>query len=79
MHLSVQYFAGLAEQAGVSSERIALDASAMAQIYQYLMQKHQLKFTASSLKPVCNNAFVAWDFVPAEGDEISFLPPFSGG
>ena len=77
--ISVGYFAELSAVAGMELEQIAHSGDTLRQIYLALQQRHGFRFTELLLKPVCNDVLVAWDVVPADGDTIAFLPPFSGG
>ncbi len=79
MKLVVQYFARLSETAGTDAETIESTSADLAKIYANLDARHGFGFPQSALKPVCNDALVAWTHAVQEGDVIAFLPPFSGG
>ena len=74
-------FARLREQAG--GERFALDLPAGARVadaYARLARDHQrLSPDHGTVRAAVNQEFAAWDAVLAEGDEVAFIPPVSGG
>ena len=75
----VHYFARLRESAGCDAETIDSASADLGEIYACLDARHGFGFPQSALKPVCNDALVAWTHAVKNGDVIAFLPPFSGG
>ncbi len=79
MKVTVQYFAILREQRGLSSETLETSAATAAELYQDLRDKHSF-----SLKPELVKASINLNFKPLEtalndGDQIVFIPPVAGG
>jgi molybdopterin synthase catalytic subunit len=74
-------FARLREQAG--RDRVALvlpGGSTVADAYAQLVQLHPaLPAGREAVRPALNQEFAAWEDVLAEGDEVAFIPPVSGG
>lgn len=79
MQIQVQYFALMQAQAGKTEELIEVDSGSLVAIYQSLRQRYGFQFAPEHLRPVCNDQLVSWESEVGEGDQIAFLPPFSGG
>jgi molybdopterin synthase sulfur carrier subunit len=66
---------GKAEEAGEMPEGMTL-----AQVFERYASRHpKLAELRNSMVVSRNQEFAAWDTRIAEGDEIAFLPPVSGG
>jgi MoaE-MoaD fusion protein len=74
-------FARLREQAG--GERFDLElpvGATVADAYAQLARDHQrLSGDPGTVRAAINQEFASWDAVLAEGDEVAFIPPVSGG
>jgi molybdopterin synthase catalytic subunit len=74
-------FARLREQAG--GDRFMLElagGSTVADAYAELGRLHPaLDSRRESVRAAVNQEFAGWDRVLAEGDEVAFIPPVSGG
>lgn len=74
-------FARLREQAG--GERFGLEMPAgatVADAYAHLAAGHPgLEADHGSVRAAVNQEFAAWERVLADGDEVAFIPPVSGG
>jgi len=80
MDIQIRYFAELKRLAGVEQETHHAEAAlSAAQLYQTLRAKHGFAFETSSLRVAVNGRFADWAQELVQGDEVSFLPPFSGG
>jgi molybdopterin synthase catalytic subunit len=75
------FFARLREQAG--GDRFALElpgGSTVADAYAELRRLHPaLEARRDSVRAALNQEFAGWDDPLAEGDEVAFIPPVSGG
>jgi molybdopterin synthase catalytic subunit/molybdopterin converting factor small subunit len=80
MHVRVRCFATLRELSAASVE-LDLGASAtVADAWDALAERYTgLAPHRPFAQPARNGASVAWDVWLAEGDEVAFLPPVSGG
>ena len=78
MSVTVLYFAGLRDAAGVASETLPRPGS-LRELYAGLQARHALPFAAERLRVAVDGAFCSWDAPVAEGAEIAFIPPVSGG
>ena len=74
-------FARLRELAGTEAAALELGASAtVADAWAALRQEHPaLPAQPGAVRAARNQEFVAWDEGLAEGDEVAFIPPVSGG
>lgn len=77
--IQVKYFGLIAEAANCNSENVAKENKTLSQILSDLTSRHQLgdyNFQVAVNKKIVSNLS---DHVLSDGDEIAFLPPFSGG
>jgi MoaE-MoaD fusion protein len=74
-------FARLREQAGVETERLELPAgSTLADVYEALRRTHPaLETDRGAVRAALNQEFSDWSAKVADGDEVAFIPPVSGG
>ena len=74
-------FARLRELAGTDSENVEVRAGAtVADVYNALRKSHPgLDVSRESVRAAVNQEFADWDVVVADGDEVAFIPPVSGG
>ena len=73
------YFASLADRAGCAAETIASEAIDARGLYAALRARHGFALPPERLRVAVNGAFASWDHALADGDEVAFLPPVSGG
>jgi molybdopterin converting factor subunit 1 len=74
-------FARLREQAGTDTEMLELPAaSTLADVYEALRRRHPaLESDRSAVRAALNQEFKDWSEQVADGDEVAFIPPVSGG
>ncbi|MGH7868620.1 MAG: molybdopterin converting factor subunit 1 [Candidatus Dormibacteraceae bacterium] len=79
--IKVRLFARLREQAGIDCLELELhSAKTVAEVYDQLKLEYPaLNSDLSAILPACNLEPAEWDRKVADGDEIAFLPPLSGG
>ena len=77
----VRLFARLREQAG--AEVVAAEVapgSTVADVFAALRRLHpKVEADRESVRPALNQEFADWGAAVAEGDEVAFIPPVSGG
>ena len=74
-------FARLREQAGSESELLEVpDGSTVADVYEALRSKYPtLESDHKAVRAALNQEFKDWGTKVADGDEVAFIPPVSGG
>ena len=78
MTVTVLYFASLRDAAGVDAEVVDLPTSLHA-LYQSLRERHGFRLGQQSLRVAVDGAFAHWTDEIADGAEVAFIPPVSGG
>ena len=79
MRVSLLYFASLRDAAGCDREALEVSATSLAELYEESRSRHGFALSRERLRVARNGAFARWDDVAADGDEIAFIPPVSGG
>jgi molybdopterin synthase sulfur carrier subunit len=77
--VTLLYFASLRERAGAASETVDTSAHDLAGLYAEVQARHGIAWPREHLRVAMNGEFVHWRDAPAEGSEIAFIPPVSGG
>ena len=76
----VRYFARLRELAGAEIEVTQLSVGAtLADAYEAARARHPALPDGDSVRGVINQEFAEWSAPVANGDEVAFVPPVSGG
>lgn len=93
MTVTVRYFAHLRAQSGRDEERVELDSSGSpgtaaaspgggatpAALYRLLSSRYGFTLGEHVVRAAVNGRYVGWDATLADGDEVVFIPPVSGG
>ncbi|MDQ6918396.1 MAG: molybdopterin converting factor subunit 1, partial [Candidatus Dormibacteraeota bacterium] len=81
MKVTALLFARLREQAGGDRFSLELaDGATVADAHAELRRLHPgLEARQEIVRAAVNQEFAAWDDALAEGDEVAFIPPVSGG
>ncbi|MEW6164323.1 MAG: molybdopterin converting factor subunit 1 [Pseudomonadota bacterium] len=81
MTVNILYFAGLREALGTGAESVELppDAATVGALRAALGQRHPELLTAKNLRAAVNQQMVGMDAPVADGDEVAFFPPVTGG
>lgn len=77
--VTVEYFATLREEAGVSKEEVNTSAATAEELFDELRERHGFTLDRSALKLVVNEEFTDWSKEVKDGDTIVFIPPVAGG
>ena len=78
MSVTVLYFASLRDAAGVDSELLELPES-LEGLYESLRARHGFTLGREKLRVAVDGVFANWSDPVADGAEIAFIPPVSGG
>jgi len=79
MHLKIQYYALLREQAGRSEEALSTQARTPRELYEELRRRHPFSLAPEVLRVAVNAEFADWSHPLADGDAVVFIPPVAGG
>ena len=79
MKIKLLYFASLADSAGRSAETRDTSAATPHDLYAEVAHEHAFAFSSGHVRVAINGALAGWDRPLADGDEVVFLPPVSGG
>jgi molybdopterin converting factor subunit 1 len=75
-----RYFARLRELAGVENEVVHVSVGAtLGDAYSAAREKHPALPEREGVRGAVNQEFAGWDSKIANGDEIAYIPPVSGG
>ena len=77
--VSVQYFAILREQRGLTQEQLSTAAATPGALYDELRARHKFTLPGDRIRAAVNDAFVASSSELRDGDRIVFIPPVAGG
>ena len=77
--VTVQYFAILREQRGLTQEQLATAAATPAELYEELRARHPFTLPGERVRAAVNDTFVAGTSPLRDGDRIVFIPPVAGG
>ena len=78
--IRVRFFARLRELAGSETEALQVPpGSLLADVYETLRGRHAALPPRESVRGALNQEFADWKAVVADGDEVAFIPPVSGG
>lgn len=79
MKYKLLYFASLRDAAGCSEEAVGSAARDVRSLYAELAARHGFTLPSERIRVAVNGTFSDWQQDLADGDEIAFLPPVSGG
>src|SRR5262249_24776434 len=73
------YFASHADRAGCSEEIRETVAAHPRDLYREVSRAHAFALAPERVRVAVNGALTDWERKLADGDEVVFLPPVSGG
>jgi len=77
MRIQVRFFAALRERVGISERAISVpENTTVAQVWDLVVEDKSLPNNVLAAK---NMEYIDLDTLVAEGDEIAFFPPVTGG
>ena len=77
--LTVRYFAGFRDHAGIDEESVTTDVSTAADLFSALVDRHGSREPLGHCKVAINDEMADWHTAVKEGDTILFFPPMAGG
>lgn len=77
--ITVRYFAGFREHAGLASETLTVDVATAADVFATLQHRHGSAEPLAHCKVAINDEMVDWDAAVNDGDTVLLFPPVAGG
>ena len=78
-NVTIRYFALVGPRRGTQTEPYETEAGTARQLLHEIQAGGIIPLTTHIVKAAVNDQFVDWDAPIREGDQITLLPPFSGG
>jgi len=78
-NITVRYFAGFREHAGIDEETVAVDAATTGDLFTQLGHRHGSSEPLGHCKVAVNDEMVDWDTPIDDGDIVLLFPPVAGG
>ncbi len=79
IEVEIRYFASLRANTGVERERLQVTDGDARNLYAQLKSRYRWTLDVNAIRLAINGQIVSWERVLEQGDEVVFLPPFSGG
>ena len=77
--VTISYFALVGARRGTQTEPYETAAETARQLLHEIQANGHFPLTTNIVKAAINDEFVEWDAPIQDGDQITLLPPFSGG
>jgi sulfur-carrier protein len=78
-NVTIRYFALVGPRRGTQTEAYATQADTARQLLHEIQDGGIIPLTTHIVKAAINDQFVEWDAPIHDGDQVTLLPPFSGG
>ena len=77
--ITVRYFAGFRENAGLDEETVSLDVATAADLFRELSDRHGSSEPLGHCKVAVNEEMADWETKLSDGDTVLLFPPVAGG
>lgn len=77
--VTLLYFASLRDAAGVAGETFETAATDLRALYDELRTRHGFSLPVERIRVAVDGAFSRLEDAVADGSEVAFIPPVSGG
>ena len=77
--ITVRYFAGFRETAGIDQEEVSIDVNTTAEVFAQLQHRHGSSEPLGHCKVAVNDEMADWDSPVNDGDTVLLFPPVAGG
>jgi molybdopterin converting factor subunit 1 len=77
--ITVRYFAGFREQAGLDEETVSLSAGTAREVFESLRHRHGSTEPPGHCKVAINDEMADWSSTVEDGDIVFLFPPVAGG
>ncbi len=78
-NITVRYFAGFREHAGLGEEDLSIDAATASDVYEQLQHRHGSVEPRGHCKVAINDEMADWNSPIYDGDTVLLFPPVAGG
>ena len=78
-NVTIRYFALVGARRGTQTEPYETEAATARQLLHEIQNSGHPPLTTNIVPAALNDEFVAWYAPIHDGDQITLLPPFSGG
>ena len=78
-NITLRYFSLVGACRGAQAEPYDTEADTARQLLHEIQAGGKIPLTTHISKAIINDEFVEWDAPVRAGDQITLLPPFSGG
>ncbi|MBP1590123.1 MAG: MoaD/ThiS family protein [Kiritimatiellae bacterium] len=78
-HITVRYYSFLSAQRGIQTTEVETEAADVKALLDDIRTRNLFRLTATVSKAAVNDVFVDFDAPLADGDSVTFIPPFAGG
>ena len=78
-NITVRYFAGFREHAGLDEESVSVDAATTGDLFVHLKHRHGSSEPLGHCKVAVNDEMADWDTPIDDGDTVLLFPPVAGG
>lgn len=77
--ITVRYFAGFREHAGLDEETLSLTANTARDVFELLKSRHGSREPLGHCKVAVNDEMTDWNAPVNDGDTVLLFPPVAGG
>ncbi|MDX1403080.1 MAG: MoaD/ThiS family protein [Woeseiaceae bacterium] len=77
--ITIRYFAGFREHAGVGEETLSLEANTARDVFELLKDRHGSQEPLGHCKVAINDEMADWTTAINDGDTVLLFPPVAGG
>jgi molybdopterin converting factor subunit 1 len=78
-NITVRYFAGFREHAGLGEEDLSIDVATASDVYEQLKHRHGSFEPQGHCKVAINDEMADWNSPINDGDTVLLFPPVAGG
>lgn len=78
-NITVKYFAGFREHAGIDAEEVSCDVDTAGDVFRKLKHRHGSEEPQGHCKVAINDEMADWDSAVGDGDTVLLFPPVAGG